>query len=386
MAKEISQIVIDISKRTDGGNPFHRASESAFNHFIITDPDAKIVYANPAVARITGYSLEEIIGNRPSLWGGLMGKEFYQEMWNTIKIKKQNFSGEITNRRKNGEEYVSKVIVSPILDEKHKILGYIGTEEDITLHKEIDKLQSDFISVAVHQLQTPLTGINWSLELFKGFEDFANLSDQQKDAIEMLEKSSDHLHDLVSILLNVGRIESGRLTVKPELTNIKEFVDIISEELQGSIKNKEIEFIKDVSDDLPEINLDRKLVRELIANLLSNAIKYSHPKGKVVVKISQEENDIYFLIEDNGLDITKDQQHRIFDKFFRGDNARKEQISGNGLGLYFAKSIVEICGGKIWFETVENKGSKFFFTLPVSGMEERKGDVSVTPMRLNGQV
>lgn len=118
---------------------FRLAVSNAFNHIIITDPEGIVLYANPAVEKLTGYTMEEVVGNNPRLWGAQMDKEYYQKMWDTIKNKKQPFRGEIKNRRKNGEIYYAKVLISPILDDDGNLQGFIGTEEDITKQYSLEK-------------------------------------------------------------------------------------------------------------------------------------------------------------------------------------------------------------------------------------------------------
>lgn len=115
---------------------YKTAVDRAFNHIVITDTDGDIVYANDSVTRITGYSRQEIIGQNPRLWGGQMPKEFYKEMWHQIKVLHEPFHGEVTNKRKNGETYYALVNISPLFDDNHELMGFIGTEEDITPLKE----------------------------------------------------------------------------------------------------------------------------------------------------------------------------------------------------------------------------------------------------------
>jgi PAS domain S-box-containing protein len=138
---------------------FKLAVDNASDHIVITDPDGVILYANRAVEKITGYSHSEVIGNKPSLWGKQMPEEFYNNLWKTIKEEKTNFIGELNNRRKNGEIYVAEASISPILNSNNKVIFFVGIERDITLLKEISDAKTEFVSVASHQLRTPLTGI-----------------------------------------------------------------------------------------------------------------------------------------------------------------------------------------------------------------------------------
>ncbi|MEI6494844.1 MAG: PAS domain S-box protein, partial [bacterium] len=144
---------------------FQRAVDNAFDHMIITDVDGTIIYANKAVEKITGYSLKEIIGAKPSLWGREMSVEFYQDLWRIIKVQKKSFVGEITNCRKSGERYIAELHIAPVLDDEGKVIMFIGIERDITKQKRIDQMKTDFVSFVSHELRTPLTVISFSTEM-----------------------------------------------------------------------------------------------------------------------------------------------------------------------------------------------------------------------------
>jgi signal transduction histidine kinase len=130
---------------------------------------------------------------------------------------------------------------------------------------------------------------------------------------------------------------------------------------------------KDYQVDLPIVNADPKLLRIVLQNLLSNAVKYTQEKGKIDLEIKKQDKDILIKIQDNGLGIPKRQQGKIFSKLFRADNVLGKDTDGTGLGLYIVKEVIEQSGGKIWFNSEENKGTSFFVTIPLSGMKEKKG-------------
>lgn len=360
---------------THNDKAFRLAVQNAFNHIIITDPDAKVIYANASVQRITGYSNTEVMGQTPKLWGGLMPKEVYEEFWHTIKDEKKVFTGEFRNKRKNGEEYIARAIVSPILDDDGTLLGFIGTEEDITKEKEVDRMKSEFISIAAHQLRTPIGSINWSADLLLGEKD--KLSPDNQELLEGIAKCGVNLRDLVNSLLNVSRIESGRLSIDPQPVNLKELITQCIFELKVSLAEKKQDLQTSI-ENLPSINADPKALSEVIKNLLSNAIKYSPEKTKVFLEAKVDGDNVLFSIKDSGIGIPVNEQHRVFEKFYRGSNGVSKQIEGNGLGLYFVKSLVETCGGKIWFESKENEGTTFFFTLPIAGVPKKEGVVSIS--------
>lgn len=353
---------------------FKLAVQSAFNHIIITDTEGTVLYANSAAERITGYTQKEILGNTPRLWGGLMAQKFYEKMWDEIKERKKPFEGELRNIRKNGEEYDAKAIISPIMDGED-LLGFIGTEEDITQEKEVDQMKTEFISITAHQLKTPLTSMRWSLEMLEDTS-FGELSREQLEMLSSAKNSNRRLVLLVDTLLNISRIESGRLAINPEPTDIKGLIELVVAGMADKIKKAKHTVKIDVEDTIKSISIDPQMTRELIKNLLINAVKYTPNGGEIIVSVRNEDGDIILEVRDSGIGIPKNEQHRIFQRFYRGSNI-ESSVDGTGLGLYFVKLIADASGGKIWFETIENQGTSFFFSIPKTGTQAQKGEVSL---------
>lgn len=363
---------------------FQLAVENAAEQILITDPDAKILYANPTTEDTTGYSQKEIIGKTPALWGKQMPKKFYEKMWKTIKQDKKSFFGEVVNKRKNGQEYPAELRITPILDEKRDVKFFVGIERDVTHEKEISAMKSEFVSLASHQLRTPLTAISWYTEMLLG-GDVGEVSGEQKGYLSEIYTSVRRMVRLVNDLLNVSRLESGRLAIEPEPTSLPDFIQNILDEVKSTVGDKRCQVVLTKSDkNLSKIPLDRKLIRQVFRNLITNAIQYSSPKRKCRVNIDikpetiGEVESFVVSVEDNGIGIPKEEQKRIFERFFRSDNAVKQQTEGTGLGLYISKLVLEASGGKIWFKSKVGKGSTFYVAFPVKGMKEKKGEVKLS--------
>lgn len=278
---------------------------------------------------------------------------------------------------KDGGEIPVANSAAPIHDASGNVIGCIVVFRDVTREYAIDKAKTEFISLASHQLRMPLSAIKWSLET--GLDgSLGKLSGEQKEFIQNAYGAAQRMTVLVNSLLNISRIEGGRLAVKPELTNLALFCKQILIELQPLITQKEHEIQFRKPDILPIVTTDQKLLHEVVTNLLSNAIKYTPNKGTIVLGLEIRGSNAVVTVKDNGLGIPKAQQQRIYEKFFRADNVMKVSIDGTGLGLYIVKRLVETLEGKVWFESEEKKGTTFFVAIPLKGISGKVGEKSLT--------
>lgn len=339
---------------------FKIALDGTSDHVIITDPNGTILYANASLERITGFRPDEVIGRKAGtreLWGGNMEQEFYEKLWHTIKIKKKPFTGELTNKRKNGVTYQALSTISPILTKRGKLEFFVGIERDVTKEREIDRAKSEFVSLASHQLRTPLTGIEWTTELFLRKE---KLTKEGKKYLQDIRFSARRLGTLVKLLLNVSRIESGRVGVAPEPVELVEYIKNYAQECQALIEKKKLVFIFAKHPKKLVAATDKNVFGYILQNILNNAIEYTPKGGTVEIRLEAKGDSALLAISDTGIGIPKKEQERIFEKFFRAPNAVVAKPDGTGLGLYIAKEAAELLGGKIWCESKEGKGATFY--------------------------
>jgi PAS domain S-box-containing protein len=228
--------------------------------------------------------------------------------------------------------------------------------------REALKMKSDFVSFVTHQLRTPLSGIKWMLELARDAQEPDEVDSYVQDARE----SADRLISLVNDLLDVSRLESGKLQVSLELVDVPALTKSVLDDVAMLVREKGHQLVVDISP-VPEIVADRQLLRQVILNLVSNAIKYTPAKGRIDVRIAQEDRSLNWSIRDSGIGISKASQARLFEKFYRAENALTIDTEGTGLGLYLVRLIVERFGGQVMCDSQEGCGTTFSVTLPPAG-------------------
>ncbi len=229
---------------------------------------------------------------------------------------------------------------------------------------EANRMKSEFVSVVSHQLRSPLSNLKWTIELLMSGR-INKVTEKQLEYFKILKENSERMGELVSNLLTVSKIEQGRLPLRKEKIFLKDFIEKLIKEIEIFAKSSNVEIELKAEKNLPQILADPSQLKLVIENLLDNAVRYIKKKGKAELKLRKKDKYIYFEIKDNGVGIPQNDQKYIFQKFFRSGNIMKQQTEGSGLGLYITKSIIEKSGGKIGFESQENKGSTFWFTLPI---------------------
>ena len=261
-----------------------------------------------------------------------------------------------------------KITGAAVQTKTEAMLGIVFLFNDVTEQKRIDQAKTEFISITSHQLRTPVSSIKWFLEmLING--DLGEIPDRQKAVLEDVYHSSERISELINDLLDISKMQSGKVTLEPTPTNLAEFIKSMLPEVAQIFKQKRQIFEFKKPDSLPRINIDPKLTWRVIENLLTNASKYTAEGGQIALELSIEKDDLLVKVTDNGIGIPNAEKHRIFEKFFRAENTSR--VGGTGLGLYISKEIVETSGGRLWFESEEDKGTTFCFTLPLAGSKRQ---------------
>lgn len=349
---------------------------------IISDRYGNIEYVNPKVTEVTGYRVEELIGKNPRIFkSGYTKDEEYKALWNTISSGKE-WSGELYNKKKNGEFYWERTSISSVKDSNGNIVHYISVKEDITAAKEkelelikakekaeeSEKVKSAFLANMSHELRTPMVGILGFSELLK--ESASN--PEQVEFAETINKSGKRLMETLNLILDLSRIESGKLKTVRRNINI---VPLVNESYTNFIaaaraKNLEMSFTSSADEIIACV--DEKLLFDSLNNLINNAIKYTI-EGKIAVEVEtgkREGEEIAFIrVKDTGIGIPKGSIDLVFEEFRQASEGYGRVFEGTGLGLTITKNFIEKTGGRIYVESEESKGSVFTIEIPVHGGE-----------------
>lgn len=252
--------------------------------------------------------------------------------------------------------------ITPILSEGH-VAGAAVVLRDITEESNIDWAKTEIISIASHQLRTPLTAIKWYVAaLLREEEDIT--PEQSEKYLQRVYDANQHMIELVDALLNVSRIDLGTLSLQPKAVSIQATLKDVLKELAVEIKNKELTVHTEANQQLLPAFFDPNGLHIIMQNLISNAVKYSAKQGEITVGLQQQSQNALITVRDDGCGIPADQQRKIFSKLFRASNATKVATDGTGLGLYVTKALIERAGGQIWFESTEGKGTTFYAIIP----------------------
>jgi two-component system, cell cycle sensor histidine kinase and response regulator CckA len=339
------------------------ALQAAANGIVITDREGRIQWVNPAFTRLTGYSAAEAMGQNPRvLKSGRHDRAFYHKLWHTI-LAGGVWQGEIVNKRKDGALYTEEMTITPVLDAGGVITHFIAIKQDITERKELEaaleRTRSEFIGEVSHELKTPLTAIKGcaSMALSAG----TPADPEARELFEIIDAQANRLTDLVANLLDVTRIEAGRLSMEPGPADLAKIVEEAKVIFEHSQYPHSLEVL--LPPKLPVLRADGRRIVQVLANLFSNAAKYSSPTAPIILSAECAGEEVTVHVRDSGIGIPGDKMSLLFQKFVQ---VHERGARGTGLGLFICKGIIEAHGGRIWVESAgSGKGAVFSFTLPV---------------------
>lgn len=358
-------------------NKIQTIVQSIGDGIFVVNKDGVIQLFNEAASQLTGVPQQEAIG-KPYLeilkfrFEGSQREVngFIDQVIQTgVPVKGEH---ELVLVNRDGEVIPIAHSVSPIKGEDG-MHGVVVVLRDMTTEREVDRLKTEFVSIASHQMHTPLMGTKWFLEVLLRGKAGPVPPDQRK-YLEQVYASNDRIISIVEDLLFASKVGAGdQYTVVKETVDLIPLIDETIKENVDLIEKNKIVVAKD--DSVPEhltASVDIQMMKRIFYNLISNSCKYSKPLGMVEISCDQsKEDEIIFSIKDNGYGIPQRQQSRIFERFFRADNVVTKVNEGTGLGLFIIKTLAEAHGGRIWFESIENVGTTFYLSIP-TGLAEKK--------------
>jgi len=344
--------------------------EGVADGVMVADADGKVILFNAAAERILELPRDQALGRRIDEMLGLYGSRA-QEWMETVARWAHNPETHkadeyLAARLEIGPRIVS-VHLSPVLM-SDEFLGTVSVFRDVTAEVEAERAKSEFVSTVSHELRTPMTSI-------KGYADLllmgaaGHLSEQQQDFLAIIKNNIDRLTMLVNDLLDLSRVESGRLAITPVEMQVGEIVTQVVRAMAARVAEKRLSLQTDVPPDLPNVIADPARVLQILTNLVANACQYTLPGGEIVVTVRALGDEVHVSVRDTGIGIAPQDQEKIFDRFFRADHPVVHEVPGTGLGLAIVRSLVELQGGRIWVESQLGVGSTFTFTLPTVYLE-----------------
>ena len=407
VAHELS-IFIDRQRSEEQVNKLSRAVEQSSVSVVITNREGAIEYVNPFFTELTGYSFEEAMGKNPNiLKSGHHNTAFYKELWDTI-LSGKNWEGEILNKKKNGDSYWEKAVISPVENNDGTVTNFVAIKEDITGQKKVEKLlherneriraqnkdyeaineelrqaneelleakekaeESDRLKTAFlqnmsHEIRTPLNAISG----FSGMLNKPKLNDVKRQKfVSIIQNSSRQLVAIINDILTISALDTKQEKLNISKVNINDVIEelfsIFKPEAQK--QNISLKVKNSLSDSQSDFYADETKITQIFTNLLSNALKFTHQGFVEIgynVKREVEPAEIEFYVKDSGIGMTPDQQKIIFERFQQAHKSINKLYGGTGLGLSISKGFAEMMGGKIWVESKPDEGSTFYFTIP----------------------
>ncbi len=353
------------------------ALEAAANGIVITDKQGTIEWVNSAFSRMTGYSLGQAKGQNPRiLKSGQQNEAFYHDLWDTV-LRGEVWSGEITNKRKDGSLYPVEMSIAPVFENDGQISHFVAITQDITARREAhaqlfearnaadeaNHAKSEFLANMSHEIRTPMNGIIGLTAL--ALE--APLDAEQRQYLDSVLVSAESLLKLINSILNFSKIEAGKWELENINFRLRETLETALQPFLLPANEKQLKLQHTVRPDVPDALIgDSARLWQVLVNLVSNALKFTE-QGEIEVLIEREtpvtdEVTLRFTVRDTGIGIPEDKQAMLFQPFTQADSSTTRHYGGTGLGLAISARLVKLMGGQIWLESEPGTGTQFHFT------------------------
>lgn len=357
--------------------------ESIEEGYYEVDLSGNFTFFNDSLCRIIGYSREEL---------NLMSYTDFMDDLNSDRVRKifnkaymKGYFPDTVDCEiiaKNGEKRVIGMSVTLLKKKNNKFVGFRGIIRDVTERKKaqedlqkayeelksVDRMKSEFAAIATHEIGTPLSVIRTNIEMIEAGM-FGEVSSDQKERLKVMKKNTDYLVKLNREMMDISRIDTGKLKLRKEPTRIGELVRDAAKDMGSFAEGKELEMTINLPDESRVLNCDGERIRQVVNNLVTNAIKFTPKHGKIGVGVENLQDSVMVKVFDNGIGIPKEEHENIFKRFYEIGDHLSHESGGTGLGLAIVKGIVEAHGGEVWTESELGKGSTFYFTIPLQDVD-----------------
>lgn len=334
---------------------------------LITDDTGEITEGNKQVELILGRKMKSgrVAGKDTIPEATYKDKPVPPSQWplaQTLTTGKPVAGKEFILTRDDGKKRYVQISASLITNKTGNIVAAASIMTDITAQKELEERKDDFVNMASHELKTPITSMKLYTESLRSRLKHLDDRDVQK-MITGIKTQTERLQSLVNDLLDVSRLQTGKLMFTPESFNLNSVIKQTITELKGTAKNHTINFNPTGSITL---TADKFRIYQVLTNLITNAIKYSPPGSKITIRVKKDRKSVTVSVKDSGIGISKDQQKKVFDRLYQVTDSKEKTFPGLGMGLYISREIIRHHKGTIWVESEPSKGSTFYFTLPLN--------------------
>ncbi|MGC4046712.1 MAG: ATP-binding protein [Armatimonas sp.] len=337
--------------------------------------DGMIALVNRRFAYFFGLEPEHLMGQtfeqmRPHILSRFSNRESVREKLRAI-LKDPDLVSDDTLDLLHPSIRTVRLFTAPVREaEGNELLGRIVVLRDATRETQVDRMKSEFVSTVSHELRTPLTAIQGYVDLILEGKP-GPLTATQREFLNMMQSSSQRLTALITDILDISRIEAGKIEIREDDVTYTPLVELIVKMLQGEAQARGVSLTSEIAPGpYPPVRGDTERLQQVLTNLISNGIKYTPSGGSIKVTVRLQDSYVATCVADTGIGIPMEDRERVFEKFYRADNSTTRSAGGTGLGLSISKAIVERLGGSIWVESEPGKGSRFWFTLPVSVPDE----------------
>lgn len=336
------------------------------NGIIVFDLNNIVTFSNLVASQFTklpngGYNIQDVFALFPNVkMGEIFGKVFSEKQsYRIAEYPTHN--------------YFYEIFLIPLMNDQETLIGGAILLHDISYIKRLEEIKAQFLTVAAHQLRTPLGGMRWSLEMI--MEEITDqISNETKQMINQVYESNLMALSIVNDLLNVSKIDSQKTPDNPQPTNVIRIIQKILTSHQSEAKLKSVQYKVNLppAENFPSIMIDKLKIQQVIDNLVANAIRYNRPNGSMSITVTHDDKNMTISVADTGIGIPEKDLKRIFTKFFRATNAVLNETSGSGLGLYVVKKYVDSWKGKVSISSQEGIGTTITISMPITLSEQNE--------------